>query len=69
MIIKKTGKYDRNRKEFIVLEYCCERMGREMNQYPYWQIYNNDEMDCGDYEGGVGGRYCCYCGKEIIIKS
>jgi hypothetical protein len=67
MIIQKTEPYDEGRKQFIVLEYCCAEMGREMKYYWNWEILNG-EMSCGDYECGVGGKFCCHCGEKIIIK-
>jgi hypothetical protein len=66
MKIQKTEKYDDNRKEFKVIEYCCAEMGREMNYYKNWGIFDG-EMSCGDYEGGVGGKYCSHCGQKIEI--
>ena len=68
MIIKRTSNYDKNRKSFIVINYCCAKMGRSMGFYPYWSINNEGEMDCGDMECGIGGNYCCYCGEKITIQ-
>ena len=67
MIIKRTGKYDRNRKEFIVINYCCAQMGRDMAEYDYWSINDSGEMFCSGYEGGVGGIFCAHCGEKITI--
>lgn len=65
MIIKKTEKYDR--KEFIVIDYCCAEMAREMNECPEWTI-EDGQMLCWDGETGVGGNYCSECGQKIIIQ-
>lgn len=66
MRIRKTGKYDNNKKEFIVLEYCCAQMGRDMKEYPHWEI-TDGEMSCYDSECGVGGKFCSHCGQQIIF--
>ena len=67
MIIKRTSKYD-NSKEFIVIEYCCAMMGKDMSEYNYWYISDGGEMMCVDSECGVGGRFCSHCGEKIIIE-
>jgi hypothetical protein len=68
MIIKRTSKYDRNMKDFIVIEYCCAKMGRDMAENKCWEISEDGEMECFDYESGFSGNYCSHCGEKIIIE-
>jgi hypothetical protein len=64
MKIKKTERYDK--KEFIVLEYCCMDMAKEMKECPVWEI-EEGQMFCFDGECGIGGKYCSECGQKIEI--
>ena len=68
MIIKRTSEYDMKRKEFIVIEYCCAKMGRDMAENNYWVINDDGEMDVSDYESGFSGKYCSHCGEKITIQ-
>jgi hypothetical protein len=67
MIIKKrTEKYDR--KEFMVLEYCCGEMLRLMKDFDEWSVTEDGQMSCWDGECVIGGRFCCFCGQKIVIQ-
>lgn len=69
MKIKQTGSYDNYHgfdKQFIVIEYCCTDMARDMKENRSWYI-ENGEMQCWDYESGFSGKYCSHCGEKIEI--
>ena len=55
-------------KEFIVIEYCCAEMGREMNEHGTWEITEDGNMSCWDGECAIGGKFCFNCGEKIEIQ-
>lgn len=70
MIVQKTEEYEKDcgfNKSFIVIEYCCARIAKDMKENRSWYI-EDKEIQCWDYESGFSARYCPHCGKEIIIK-